>query len=228
MNQSAAKSSTWFHALPNGVRLLRSVAWFYVFNGVLVAPLGRRFWALRYRNEDPWNYTSSPYELGKYERTLRLLPTAPNASGVHEYVLEVGCSEGVFTSMLARSGKVRSILGVDVATKAIERARLRCQPLSNVELRLGDVRELTLEHPVSAVFCAEVLSHMRSWKNIRAICEKLVSVLVPGGALLLVDSYPMGRFLHKPFRRNPSLRLMHRDVVQDSFRPYVISVFQRV
>src|SRR5471030_2869737 len=48
--------------------------------------------------QDAWNYTSSPYEQQKYDRTLASLVAGRDATS---NILEVGCSIGVFTKMLA-------------------------------------------------------------------------------------------------------------------------------
>ena len=48
------------------------------------------------RDADPWKFASSDYERHKYEATLNALPMDRYVRG-----LEVGCSIGVFTSMLA-------------------------------------------------------------------------------------------------------------------------------
>lgn len=196
-------------------------------HGAVLGPLGRRYWAWRYRKSDPWNYANSPYEQQKYERTMELLPPAPTADGVHPSVLEVGCSEGVFTEILARSPKVRSVVGVDVAESAVERARERCAGLDNVSLHLGDVREVPLAGGFTAAFCAETLSHMGSWQNLRSVCDTMVGLLQSGGSVVLVDSFPKGRFLHKPFRMHRDLELTRREVFDDPIRPYMISVLTR-
>lgn len=207
-------------------RLVASVAEFYL-HGAVLHPWGSRYWTWRYKKNDPWSYASSPYERIKYERTMAALPKAPTADGVHDQALEVGCSEGVFTDMLARSGRVKKVVGVDVAAAAIDRARERCAGLANVELLQGDVRSVPLSAPFSLVLCAETLSHMGSWANLRAMADTLVDQLSPGGSMVLVDSYPKARFLHRPFRRHAKLWRVDTQVYDDPFRPYMITVLTR-
>lgn len=226
MSLASNLASTVIHSVRDNSRLAASIAEFYM-HGAVLGPLGRRYWAWRYRRSDPWNYANSPYEQQKYERTLALLPPAPTPDGVHTQVLEVGCSEGVFTELLARSPKVHSVVGVDVAESAIDRARARCAALDNVRLHLGDVREVPWQERFTAAFCAETLSHMGSWQTLRSICDTLAERLQSGGSLVLVDSYPKGRFLHKPFRMHRDLELVRREVYQDPMRPYMISVLNR-
>jgi 2-polyprenyl-3-methyl-5-hydroxy-6-metoxy-1,4-benzoquinol methylase len=210
----------------DGSRLLASVAEFYL-HGAVLHPWGSRYWAWRYQKNDPWSYAKSPYERIKYERTMAILPSAPTVDGIHEKALEVGCSEGVFTNMLARSGRVKQVVGVDVAEAAVARATERCTGLANVELLHGDVRSVSLSPPFSLVLCAETLSHMGSWANLRAMAETLVGMLQVGGSLVLVDSHPKALFLHRPFRKHPKLSVVETQVHDDPFRPYMITVLSR-
>ncbi len=74
---------------------------------------------------DPWGFETSPYEQAKYAATLEALPRGRYAS-----VLEIGCSIGVFTALLA--GRCDRLLGIDVADCALECARRRCSPYKHV------------------------------------------------------------------------------------------------
>jgi cyclopropane fatty-acyl-phospholipid synthase-like methyltransferase len=68
---------------------------------------------------DPWNFTTSEYEAGKYKHTLEALPCARYGSA-----FEIGCSIGVLTSQLA--ARCDRLLSVDVAETALQAARKRC------------------------------------------------------------------------------------------------------
>ena len=58
-------------------------------------------------------------------------------------VLEVGCGRGVSLPVLSRLLQPRRLVGLDVDTSLLGRARERVKPLGRaVELRAGDVREL--------------------------------------------------------------------------------------
>ena len=83
--------------------------------------IGRSYFDELYaRDPDPWRFASSPYETEKYAATLAALPP-----GEFETALEVGCSIGVFTRALA--GRCTSLLAIDVAEEALQRARAMCQ-----------------------------------------------------------------------------------------------------
>ena len=82
--------------------------------------------------EDPWNFGTSDYEAQKYAATIALLDENRYARG-----LEVGCSIGVFTRMLA--GRCDDLLAVDISALALDRARRRCADRTNVRFELRNV-----------------------------------------------------------------------------------------
>jgi SAM-dependent methyltransferase len=84
---------------------------------------------------DPWNFAASPYEQAKYRATLRAIGAG------YRSALEIGCSIGVFTRMLA--DRCSRLLGVDIAEAALQHARRRCADLPQVEFQqLALPREL--------------------------------------------------------------------------------------
>src|ERR1700761_3998891 len=68
---------------------------------------------------DPWNFASSEYEREKYAATIAALPP-----GRFARALEVGCSIGVLTRLLAV--RCEALLAVDVAESALLQAEERC------------------------------------------------------------------------------------------------------
>ena len=76
-------------------------------------------------DEDPWNFRSSAYERTKYEATMHLLPPRRFVSA-----LEIGCSIGVLTAMLAQ--RCDELLAIDCAQAALGRAARACAVHSHV------------------------------------------------------------------------------------------------
>jgi predicted TPR repeat methyltransferase len=74
---------------------------------------------------DPWNFETSKYESDKYGATVEAL-----GSGRFLNALEIGCSIGVLTSMLA--DRCESLLSIDVSGDALKNARIRCAQKTNV------------------------------------------------------------------------------------------------
>jgi len=180
----------------------------------------QRYFERRYSKPDPWHYQTSPYEQFKYQRTLEILPKKE-----FQKILEVGCSEGVFTEKIARMGS--EVLGVDISTTALERAQRRCAHLKNVRFRQLDILKDELEKGFELVFCAEVLYYLGKRQVLQKICAKIVRSLTDDGYLVLVDAWPASRRLHRVFQENPQLQLVREEVYEDKLRPYAISLFKK-
>jgi SAM-dependent methyltransferase len=127
--------------------------------------------------EDPWEYETSPYEQTKYRRTLAALPARTGRT------LELGCSVGVFTAMLAP--RCDSLLAVDFSPTALARARRRLAGVENVELAQRLLPEQTPTGPFETIVCAEVLYYW-SADLVREELTRMEAALAPGGTLLAV------------------------------------------
>ncbi len=135
------------------------------------------FERLASESADPWGYETSPYEQAKYRRTLAALPRRTGRT------LELGCSAGVFTAMLApRCG---SLLAVDFSPTALDRARRRLQGVENVELAERRLPEQTPPGPFETIVCAEILYYW-SPALVREGLARMEGALAPGGTLLAV------------------------------------------
>jgi SAM-dependent methyltransferase len=127
---------------------------------------------------DPWDFETSAYEAGKYERTLAALPCPHYPSA-----LEIGCANGVLTRRLAPL--CADLLAIDVSDSALVQARARCADLPQVrfENRLlpGDVPpgrfDLILLSEVAYYWDRADVARAATW---------LADALVSGGDLLLV------------------------------------------
>ncbi len=185
----------------------------------------RRYFEWRYRlSPDPWGYESSPYERRKYERTLKILPEGRR----YRRALEVGCSVGVFTRMLAERGVVEEIVGLDVSERALERARRRLAPFEHVRLKRADVTREPLGGPSSydLIFCAELLFYFGE-AQLRAVRAKLARALEPGGHLVLVNPEPSARRIRDLFLETGEFRLVKEHREPDPRRPYAITLLER-
>jgi cyclopropane fatty-acyl-phospholipid synthase-like methyltransferase len=135
------------------------------------------FERLARESADPWDYETSDYEQGKYRRTLDYLPEATGDT------LEIGCSIGVFTAMLAP--RCSTLLAVDFSPTALERARRRLAGQDAVELRRAELPEETPTGPFDTIVAAEVLYYW-SPELVREGLRRLEAALAPGGTLLAV------------------------------------------
>ena len=92
------------------LRGLAEVGNLLVYGFILPARVLPRFFNLRFRKPDPWDYAQSPYEQRKYDLMLSILPRDPR----HPYLraLDLGCAEGLFTRRLVEEGVAKEVVGV--------------------------------------------------------------------------------------------------------------------
>lgn len=166
---------------------------------------------------DPWGFETSAYEAEKYARTLAALEGRRFARA-----LELGCSIGVFTELLAeRCGEVSAL---DAAPSAVARAqeRLQCHP--HVEVGQRDLPEELPAGPFDLIVCSEILYYW-SEEVLTAAVPRLEAALAPAGSLIAVhwrprtETYPLqGDEVHALLRRQlPRLRL-GLEHVEDRYR----------
>ena len=127
---------------------------------------------------DPWDLAESAYERAKYAATIAALPRGPVGSA-----LEIGCSIGVLSALLAeRCGTLRAI---DSAPRAVAQARRRLEGLDHVRVENRRAPDEMPEGPFDLVVCSEVLYY-----GDRALLEEtwaaVRDAVAPGGSALAV------------------------------------------
>lgn len=135
---------------------------------------------------DPWDYRQAA-EQAKYRLTLE---TARRWRPQPARVLEVGCSLGFLTAMLA--GYAAEVRAIDISETAVRLTRERCadlRTLTRYDICVGDVLapEFASGH-FDVVFAGDVLqgafeSSPRAVQAVRA----LLPLLAPGGVLIVAD-----------------------------------------
>lgn len=126
---------------------------------------------------DPWKYATSPYEQAKYRRTLAHLPERIDSA------LELGCSVGVFTALLAP--RCDRLLAVDFSPTALSHARERVGDRAEVEFRQAILPEQMPRGSFAAIVCSEILYYW-SPELVREGLRLIESALAPGGTLVAV------------------------------------------
>lgn len=144
------------------------------------SPAGRRlYWEEIYKTPDPWAYGSA-YEQLKYRRTLELVPDGSVARAV-----ELACSEGRFTEMLA--ARVERLTAIDISATALDRARTRCRSLANVDFKHLDFFLEELPGDLDLLVCSEALYHLADRAQLATVATKLAASLARGGRLLTAN-----------------------------------------
>jgi SAM-dependent methyltransferase len=135
------------------------------------------FERLAHESVDPWDYATSDYEQRKYRHTLEYVPDPAGRT------LELGCSVGVFTAMLAP--RTSCLLAVDFSPTAIERARERVRDEHQVQVLRRRLPEEMPEGPFDTIVCAEILYYW-SADLVRIGLRRMEESLAPGGTLIAV------------------------------------------
>jgi SAM-dependent methyltransferase len=102
------------------------------------------------------------------------------AAAAAEPIVELAVGSGrVAIEIARRTGK--RVIGIDRSPKMLTVARERAAGLP-VELREGDMRELSVEEPVDLVICPfRSMFHLPTWRDRREVFDRVAASLVPGG-----------------------------------------------
>jgi SAM-dependent methyltransferase len=177
-----------------------------------------------YKHEaDPWNFETSAYERAKYEATLAALPRARYSNA-----LEIACSVGVFTDMLAQ--RCDELLAVDVSPDALNRARARCASHAHVRFAKAVMPH---EYPGRRFDLTTVceMGFYLARDDLLSLREQVVAHLLPCGHVILVHWTPpvdghasTTEEVHEAFRASPFLRHLY-GATRDTYR---LDVLERV
>ncbi|HEY4439744.1 MAG TPA: SAM-dependent methyltransferase, partial [Candidatus Elarobacter sp.] len=135
------------------------------------------------RSEDPWNFSDSGYERAKYRASLEALLRAR-----YDSALELGCSIGVFTRLLAE--RCGAVSAVDVSREALDRAAERCAGLRHVSFAECDLSAAFPPGRFDLITVCE-LGFYFGPHDLTRLRERIAAALEPGGDLLLVHWTPL-------------------------------------
>ena len=176
------------------------------------------FDAIHERRIDPWGFETRWYEQRKRDVTVAALPDKRYARG-----LEIGCSIGVLTDLLA--DRVDDLLAVDVSAAAVDRARERLGDRARVEQI--DVLDGFPEGAFDIVVLSEV-GYYFGREGLTRVLDDIEAHLTDDGVLLAchwrhpVADYPLtGDEVHETIRER-ALTL----TVEHSERDFVLGVFR--
>lgn len=127
---------------------------------------------------DPWRYATSPYEAAKYAATLAALPRSR-----YGRALDVGCSIGVLTALLAEC--CDDLLAIEPVEAALAEARRRNAAFPHVRFAPLFVPGEWPEGRFDLIVISEVLDYLGE-ADLAALAGRLTDSLDAGGDLLLV------------------------------------------
>lgn len=129
-------------------------------------------------NGDPWNFQTSAYEREKYARTLAALPR-PH----YDSALEIGCSIGVLTRMLA--DRCGALTAVDASALPLETARRICADRAHVTFAQMAIPAQWPAGRYDLMVFSEVLYYL-AHDDLAACATRVRDGLAPGGDMVLV------------------------------------------
>ena len=141
------------------------------------------------RSPDPWGFRTSPYERGKYQATLDVLPRPRYGAA-----LEVGCSIGVFTRLLA--GRCDAVLALDASARALAEARRDDADLAHVTFREATLPGDFPTGHYDLIVLSEVLYYL-SGADLDRLAQLCREASTPDGQMVLCHwlaetDYPLG------------------------------------
>ena len=99
-------------------------------------------------------------------------------------IVELGVGNGRVAIPVA-SATGRRVIGIDLSQAMMDQARARAEGAGvDLDLRLGDMRELALDEPAALIYCPyRALLHVPTWADRRRTFEHVTASLRPGGRL---------------------------------------------
>ena len=145
----------------------------------------RAFFAELWVDGDPWALETSELDQRRYDRQIELI-----ADRRYTRVLEIGCAAGAFTRRLAPL--TDQVLALDIAAEAIAAAKAQAPP--NVDHRVANVMELDpVEEGTFDLAVMTETAYYLGWLyplyDLAWFAHRLYEATLPGGRLLLVNSY---------------------------------------
>jgi 2-polyprenyl-3-methyl-5-hydroxy-6-metoxy-1,4-benzoquinol methylase len=168
---------------------------------------------------DPWNYQSSEYERRKYEYVLACVLKWRNGNAS---ALEVGCSVGVFSGMLAEH--FEKVTAIDVSKEALAAASRSNRDARNTRFIHSNLQSFESGEEYDVIVCAEILYYI-SEKDVALVCGRLEKLLSVRGIIVLVSGLASGEA--SPVYFAVRFRQDFREIVPDAERPYLIAIFSR-
>ena len=162
------------------------------------------FDVLYQQNDDPWNYENLWYEERKRNICLSLL-----LKPLYTSVLEIGCSNGVFSRQLAL--RCKQLTCVDANEKAVDLARLKLADMTHVEVLQLKIPQHFPAESYDLIVLGEVLYYL-NYEELMLLIDELQQYLSEDGTILCchwrhpIDQFSLnGDVVHEVFKENLNL-----------------------
>ena len=162
-----------------------------------------RRWDAQYiRKTDLFDLETDARERPRYRFLLHALGDRPLGR-----TLELGCSIGVLTAMLAE--RSTTLVATDISAVALDAASERLEESGHrqVEFRQAELPGGVPKGPFNTVVASEVLCYLRAWEVVET-GGRIVASLAPGGRLLV--AHTRGYFPKHAISADHAVRLVSR------------------
>jgi len=163
------------------------------------------FESLYQKEIDPWNFEQSEYERKKYETTIDYLP-----KGTYHNALEIGCSIGVLSEMLA--ARCEALLSIDISSTALAAAKKRLHGNPSVTFEQRGIPDNFPAGNYDLIVMSEV-GYYLSTDDLMQAKSRILETMRPGANLVLVHwthyvtDYPLtGDQVHQIFHADRMLQ----------------------
>jgi SAM-dependent methyltransferase len=186
---------------------LRRSALLKHLQSMAITTVSKEFFEEKYRaSGDPWNFSTSAYELNRYDEVMRLL-----GNRIFNHAFEPGCSIGVLTERLA--GSCRRLRAMDISPTAVAMARQRCERYPNVTIAEGALPD-DLPHDTFDLIIFSEIGYYFERGALAALRDSMVECLANQGLLVALhwlgispDHLLTGDEVHDVLRSTKSLRM---------------------
>jgi len=173
------------------------------------------------RNVDVFANLNSRFQKYRISTVFSIYNPRPD-----EVVLDIGTGWGTFP--FALSGKVKKVIGLDIAEKSIEFCKRIAEErnIKDIEFVAADARNTNLpENSIDTIICADLFEHLYPDIYMDTIKEAL-RILTPGGKFIIWTPNP-GHIIEIFKRRNI---IFKRDPAHVDYKtmPYLKKTFHEV
>jgi SAM-dependent methyltransferase len=201
--------------------------YFFITNHRPLGTLGVTYFDALYKeDEDPWNFTTSDYEHQKYQDAIAAL-----GNEIFEEALEIGCSVGVHTKLLADVCK--NLFAIDISAKAISKARQICYGKKNVRFEVRDVSQSFPSGNFDLITLCEV-GYYFDKPTLLQLFENIHQHLQNDGKFLMVHwtgyvpEYPLtGNCVHDQFRAFAARTGFYKEIINITRSLFILQVWEK-
>lgn len=166
-------------------------------------------------SSDPWASATRRYryQQRKYEQIMAMLP---ERRFVH--ALDLGCGLGLLSQLM--TARADNVLGLDIASAAVERARQRGTAFVNLEFAQADLLDLprSLDRRFDLVVIADTLYYLQPLDDglLKTLAARIADLLTLGGICILANHFffaadsgsRVSRRIHNAFTWSPRFAVL--------------------